>query len=78
MSNFKENSIFIKGAGVRYEIGLNIRTGLIVWANGGYPYGHFSDLRLTRESYVHSVDVGERTIGDRGYNDATFFILRNA
>jgi len=67
-----------KGAGLRYEIGLNIRTGYIVWTNGGYPCGLFSDLKLARESFVLSVDAGERTIGDKGYKDSTFFILRNS
>lgn len=64
-----------KGAGLRYEIGLNIRTGHIVWANGGYPCGIYSDLLLARESYIFSVGAGERTMADKGYKDTIFFIL---
>lgn len=66
-----------KAAGLRYEIGLNIRTGFIVWAFGGYPCGEFTDLKLARELYVRSVNVGEKTIADRIYKDTNFFILPN-
>lgn len=65
------------GPGVRYEIGLNIRTGDIVWKNGGYPCGLYPDLKLARESYVWSTSPGELTIADKGYNDSEFFILPN-
>lgn len=64
------------GSGLRYEIGLNISTGHIVWANGGYPCGQFSDLKLLRESLL-SVDNGEKTIDDRVYKDQQYFILPN-
>lgn len=65
------------GPGIRYEIGLNIRTGEIVWKNGGYPCGEFSDLELARESYTGFVDQGEMTLADKGYRDNHFFILPN-
>lgn len=64
-------------AGLRYEIGLNIRTGYTVWANGGYPCGLFPDLLLARQSYVYYVCAGERTMADKGYKDDAFFILPN-
>lgn len=64
-----------RGSGLRYEIGLCIRTGHIVWANGGYPCGEFSDLKLAREAYVLSVNVGELTLADKGYKDDIFFLL---
>lgn len=65
------------GPGIRYEIGLNIRSGDVVWKFGGYPCGEFPDLKLARQSYVHAVRAGEKTIADRGYPDDTFFILPN-
>lgn len=43
------------GPGLRYEVGLNIRTGHIVWAFGGYPCGEYSDLTLSREAFVFSM-----------------------
>lgn len=67
-----------KGPGLRYEIGLNIRSGYIVWKHGGYPCGEFPDLKLAREAYVHSVNVGEKTLADKGYRDANFFIQPTA
>jgi len=67
----------LRAAGLRYEVGLNIRTGDMVWVNGGYPCGLYPDLKLARESYVFSVGVGERTLADKGYKDSTFFILPN-
>lgn len=62
---------------MRYEIGLNIRTGDIVWAFGGYPAGAYTDLKLARESFVLSVNRGEKALADRIYKDDTFFILPN-
>ena len=66
-----------KSAGLRYEVGLNIRTGNMVWTFGGYPCGLFPDLKLAREAYVHSVERGERTMADKAYKDDTYFILPN-
>ena len=64
-----------KGPGLRYEIGLNMRSGFIVWAFGGYPCGEYNDLKLARELYVLSVNVGEKTVADKGYKDKKFFIM---
>lgn len=58
---------------MRYEIGLNIRTGAMVWTHGGCPY---PDLKLAREAYTFSVNPGEKTIADLGYNDPQYFINR--
>lgn len=66
-----------RGPGMRYEIGLNIRSGEIVWTNGGYPCGTYPDLKLAREAYTDSVDIGERTIADKAYRDSRYFILPN-
>lgn len=62
---------------MRYEVGLCIRTGHIVWVNGGFPCGEYSDLKLAREAYVLFVDPGEKTFADKGYRDKDFFILPN-
>lgn len=37
---------------LKYEIGLNIRKGEIVWINGGMACGEYSDLKLAREDYT--------------------------
>lgn len=64
----------LNGPGLRYEIGLNIASGDIVWAYGGYPWGSYPDLKLARECYVHAVGLGEKTIADNGYKDPKYFI----
>ncbi|ETV85559.1 hypothetical protein H257_03267 [Aphanomyces astaci] len=62
------------GPGLRYEVGICIRTGNIVWVNGGLPCGEWPDLRLARDSYISMVRRGELTLGDKGYNDPNYFI----
>lgn len=47
---------------MRYEIGICIRTGFIVWKNGGYPCGAYPDLKLAREAYVGSINKDEMTL----------------
>lgn len=64
------------GPGIKYEIGISIRTGNIVWKHGGYPCGKFPDLQLAREAYIYSVRAGEKTMADKGYNDRNYFILK--
>lgn len=64
-----------KGPGLRYEIGLNIRTGSIVWKHGGYPCGEYPDLKIARDAYTLSVNPGEMTLADKGYRDSNFFLL---
>ncbi len=67
-----------RGPGIRYEIGLNIRNGGMVWTHGGYPCGQYPDLTLAREAYTSSVNPGELTVADNGYNDAIYFIQKTA
>lgn len=62
-----------KGAGLRYEIGISIRTGKIVWTYGGLPCGDWPDLKIAKESYIHCVKKGELTLADRGYNLRSYF-----
>lgn len=65
------------GPGQRYEVGLCVRTGHMVWVNGGYPCGAYSDLKIARQAYLQFVDPGERTFTDKGYLDRNVFILPN-
>ncbi|KAF0702403.1 hypothetical protein AaE_015956 [Aphanomyces astaci] len=61
-------------AGIRYEVGICIRTGHIVWVNGGKPCGQWSDLALARDAYVLAVNEGEMTLADKGYMDRAYFV----
>lgn len=60
------------GPGLKYEIGLNIRNGDIVWAFGGYPCGEFPDLCLAREAFVLALNDNERAMADKVYKDPSF------
>ena len=42
-----------KGPGVRYEVGICIQTGWIVWLNGPFPCGEFPDLKIAKMELVH-------------------------
>ena len=65
------------GPGLRYELGICIRTGDIVWAYGGLPCGEWSDLRLTRDAFVLGLRPGEKAIADRVYRDPNYFDIPN-
>jgi len=57
------------GPGLRYEIGICIQTGWIVWVNGPYSAGQWPDLRIGRGSLNQLLEAGERHIADGGYGD---------
>lgn len=67
-------SFKLNGPGLRYEIGLCIRTGKIVWVFGGVACGTNPDLKLARIKYTEAVILGELTIADKGYRDDDYFI----
>ncbi len=58
-----------KSAGVRYEVGLCIQTGWIVWVNGPFPCGRYPDLRIAREKIMSKISPGEKILADGGYRD---------
>jgi hypothetical protein len=58
-----------RGAGLRYELGVCIQTGHIVWVNGPYPCGSFPDLKIARHKLIHQLLPGEMFVADRGYRD---------
>lgn len=66
-----------RGPGVRYEIGLCIATGNIVWAHGGYPCGEWPDLRLARDAFIDRLEIDEKALADKGYRDNNFFVNPN-
>lgn len=76
-SSTKWFSSKFRAAGIRYEIGLAIKSGCIVWKFGGYPCGLWPDLMLAREEFTRSVNPGELTLADRNYKDPNYFLLAN-
>jgi DDE superfamily endonuclease len=57
------------GAGLRYEVGVCIQTGWIVWKNGPYPCGSYPDLTIARDWLHKELQPGEMYVADRGYRD---------
>ena len=54
---------------MRYEIGVSIPMGYIVWVNGPYPCGAWPDLKIFRDCLIHNLDEGEYVLADGGYSD---------
>ena len=50
------------GPGVRYEVGIAIQTGWIVWINGPYPCGTPADLTIALDGIVHMFEGDERCV----------------
>ena len=49
-------------AGVRYELGVSIQSGDIVWLNGPFPCGRFADQKIAKDEGLEDVmDPGEAT-----------------
>ena len=57
---------FLK-SGYRYEVGLCIRTGDIVWINGPFECGKWPDISIFRDSLLSHLDPYERVEADDGY-----------
>jgi hypothetical protein len=55
------------GPGLRYEIGVCIQTGCIVWINGPFPAGGWNDIRISRDSLIYELEPWELVISDGGY-----------
>jgi hypothetical protein len=71
--NKEENKIWFsskfKSAGVRYEIGICIKTGHIVWINGPYPCGWGCDLKIFKQKLATLLLPYEKVMCDRNYRD---------
>ena len=58
-----------RGPGLRYETGLAIELPKIVWANGPWPCGSYSDVRIFREGLKNYLRADEFVIADNGCTD---------
>lgn len=58
-----------KGAGLRYEVGVSINKGFIVWTNGPYPCGSYTDIVIFRDQLKACLLVSEVVLADKGYVD---------
>ena len=55
------------GSALRYEVAVCIRTGELVWINGPYEPGIWSDLSIFRNALLSELEDGERCEADDGY-----------
>lgn len=60
-----------KSAGLRYEVGISIECGEIVWASGGLPCGEWPDIKIANDLYVYYAKE-EITLADKGYKSKNF------
>ena len=51
----------------RYEVGLCILTGDIVWISGPYAAGKWPDISIFRDDLKQQLDENERVVADDGY-----------
>lgn len=58
-----------KASAVRYEVGIGIQTGNIVWLSGPWPAGAYADLTIFRTGGLKEklLEFGERAEADLGY-----------
>jgi hypothetical protein len=57
----------INGAALKYEVGVCIQTGDIVWVNGPFKAGKWNDIKLYRRTLKEQLLPGEMVEADRGY-----------
>ena len=71
MSYRKEFYSFkFKKSGLRYEVGLNIKTGDICWVYGPFPPGDYNDLKIFNMALRGDLEPGEKAETDGGYRGA--------
>jgi len=52
---------------LRYELGVDILAGNLVWIQGPYPAGKYNDITIFDEVLRHFLEPGERVEPDKGY-----------
>ncbi len=61
-----------RGPGVRYEVGIAISTGFIVWVFGPFPCGSHPDVSIFRLRMKTRLLKNECVVADKGYQDTSF------
>ena len=59
----------LEHAGLRYELGICLQTGWIVWVNGPYAPGHWPDLAISRDGLTEALARDELFLADGTYRD---------
>ena len=58
--------IISKSNGLKFEVGVCIQTGGIVWINGSFRCG-MADITIARQAVVSALEEGEMAEADGGY-----------
>ncbi len=58
---------FKRKCGLQYKIGVDILAGNIVWVNGPYAAGKYTDIKFFCHGLAHWLDEHERVEADNGY-----------
>ena len=56
-----------KKASLRYEVAFSISKGDIVWINGPYEAGLWTDNKIFNDGLKFYLDINERVEADQGY-----------
>ena len=52
---------------LRYELGVDILAGNLVWIQGPYPAGKYTDIKIFNKVLRNFLEPGERVEADEGY-----------
>ncbi len=52
---------------LRYKLGMSILRGDLVWTQGPYPVGKYTDINIFNKVLHHFLDPGEQVEADKGY-----------
>jgi hypothetical protein len=58
---------YVGKSALRYEMGVSILGGDLVWIQGPYPTGRYMDIKKFNKVVHHFLDPGERVEADEGY-----------
>ena len=65
--NPKWHSHKFHGAGLHYEIAMNIQNGYIVWLNGPFPCGNYNGIKIFKNGLQKKLADGEKVEADGIY-----------
>ena len=65
----------VNHAGLRYEVGICIQTGWIVWINGPYAPGFWTDINISRDGIQDALACDELFLADGIYQDSNGWCL---
>jgi hypothetical protein len=63
-----------KKSGLRYEVGISIQAGDIVWVNGPFPCGEWPDIKIFRKDLIKMLPFGEAVEADDGYRGEPYSV----